>query len=777
MRLPKRLMLGLRLGSGGTVCGILWGASLISASSAVAQDAAMPMPVDIVLNGRETQRAGLIVVSGERIFVRIADLRDLGLVTEFGEDLAWDGDAFSDIAQQPGLSARLAPDGTTLMLQADARHLPRTYLPLHESPIAVARAVPVAFIDYDLNFSDQRGYSRASAVMEAGVSGEWGVISTGAIADTGQKRPVRLDTTYVRDFPERSLRLSVGDTFTRAAPWSQPARFAGVRFGTDFSLDPALITFPVPSLSGSSLLPSTIELASQANRQSISVEPGRFALDYRPRFTGAGNVTMTVRDLAGNERTVTRSFYASTAILRPGLAEFSLELGVLRKNYGLRSFSYGAPFVAGSYRRGVSDVLTLEARSEADSHVRMAGAGATWVVQPFGEIRLDAAASQGDAGAGGLYQFQFQRLAPDYSFTASYRRRGSRFRQVGELRRDRGPSREMAIAGSIVLGRWGGLNAGYLRSEDGAGRSSIASLGYSASLGRAFLSIGMQRIDREEGAENTAFGTITLPLGGRRHIGLFGDDRRVFATFEKVAPSSVGMGYRLAAGHEAEQGQWLEGAATLRTSAGQLDVAATRRGNGIMTRLEARGALVATGGGIVATPGISQGMAVVEVAGDRRVPVLLENQPAAARAGAGRTAILTGLQPYVANRISIDPAALPITGELGGVEQVVAPGWKQAARVTFGSRAVHPARLRLLDEAGKVVPPGLSVDIGAEPGATVTGHDGEVFLSDYPAEAHLRIGRGSPAECEATLPAKPAVDTLAEPMILTCRPIAKEPLK
>ncbi|MPS70788.1 MULTISPECIES: fimbria/pilus outer membrane usher protein [Novosphingobium] len=742
-------------------------AACLCGTAAEAQQGETPMPVGIVLNGRDLQRLGLVVVDGERIFVRVSDLREWGIVTAFRTEVQIEGESYLEIGSEQDISGRLDPDGANLLLDVDPAHLPETRIGASERAVPVAEAVPVAFIDYDLHFTRQKRDNFVSAVVDAGVSGPWGVAGTSALAESTRSSVTRLDSTFVRDFPEQNQRLSVGDTFTRGSAWSQSARFGGIRFGTDFSLDPARITYPLPSVSGSALLPSTVELASRAASQSLAVEPGRFAFDYRPRFTGAGEVTMIVRDIAGNERTVSRSFYSSTALLRPGLSEFSLEAGALREDYGYRSFAYGEAFAAAFYRRGLTPVLTLEGRAEGSGRTRMAGGAATLVIQPIGEMRLSAAASHGETGHGRLYQVQFQRLTPGYSITASYRAADAGFRQVGDNVREREARRELAVSGSLVLGRLGGLNASYLRIVEGRRHQSISSVGYSTNVGRVFLSLGAQRFDSDDGTVTSGFASLTLPLGQGRHVGFYADQESAAATYEKAAPSGRGLGYRAASGYEDDRGVWVEGAATLRAAAGQLDIAAARRGGDIMARLEARGALVVTGGGLVATPSVDNALAVVEVPGSSAVGVMLENQPIARRAGGGRLAVVTGLQPYVANRISIDPSELPISGELGAAEQVVAPGWRQAARVSFGSREVHPVRLRLVDEGGSPLPPGLVVT-GREGDAMFTGYDGEVFLADYQARAILTVERAGGSRCRVLLPSSAPADALATPLAVTC---------
>ena len=49
--------------------------------------------------------------------------------------------------------------------------------------------------------------------------------------------------------------------------------------------------------------------------------------------------------------TQTLPFYASTALLAPGLSAFSVELGSVRMGYGVLSDAYRGAAGSGSYRR------------------------------------------------------------------------------------------------------------------------------------------------------------------------------------------------------------------------------------------------------------------------------------------------------------------------------------------------------------------------------------------------------------------------------------------
>ena len=48
---------------------------------------------------------------------------------------------------------------------------------------------------------------------------------------------------------------------------------------------------------------------------------------------GAGQIEVVTRDLLGRETTVTQDFYASDQLLLPGLNDYALNAGFLRKNY------------------------------------------------------------------------------------------------------------------------------------------------------------------------------------------------------------------------------------------------------------------------------------------------------------------------------------------------------------------------------------------------------------------------------------------------------------
>lgn len=715
------------------------------------------MPVGVVINGRPIAETGLVVLNQGGLFVRQDMPGQWGLHLPDGlRQIRVDGVDYASLDGLSGLSARL--DSTEGMLLIDAA--PSLFTTTHVSPaqrsLPVMEAVPAQYLSYDLSLSRWNGEWAAAALLDAGASGDWGVAGTTALLQQGMsgRGAVRLDSNFIRDFPDRRLRLTLGDTVTRGGDWNLPVRFAGIRLGTDFSLTPNDITYALPRLSGSSTLPSVVELAAASSRQSMAMRPGDFAIDYQPVFNGAGEVTMTVRDANGTARTVTQSFYTSPRLLREGLDDFSLEAGFLRKDFGERSFSYGAPFTAGFWRHGLGNGLTLAGRAEASEDVQMGGLGLGAILSSWGEIALSVAGSQSRWGSGLLWRAQVQRITPRYSVTASYQEENAAFVQVGADAPPPGKRRELVVAGSLALGRRGSINANYLENDGGDGyRFSTGSVSYAASLGPAWITLGARQTRFTASRNNSLFGSLTLPFGTRSSAGLFAEGNRIAASVSQTPPPDSGWGYRFLAARQSDALTQLEGGVTWRTAAGDIDLSVARMGDAEGVRLQARGALLRIGGRIVAAPQLDYAFAVVDVGADQDVTVFFENRPVARKAGLGRQTVVTGLQPYAANRIAVDLDDLPIDTVVTSAEQIAVPGYRQAVRISFAGTSARPVTLRLVDPSGAPVGEGLTVTVqGAEPG--ISGHDGEVFLADA-HEGQAIVLTGPAMTCRAVVPALP----------------------
>lgn len=273
-----------------------------------------------------------------------------------------------------------------------------------------ATVTPGVVLTYDA-FS-RLGQDRSLSVAnELRYFNDKGVLSSTGVFNTGGGAPrfIRLDTAWVHADPVTLETWQVGDLISSSLTWTRSLRMGGVQWRKSFDLRPDLLTFPVASLAGSAVVPSAVSLYVNGVRQvETAVPSGPFVINQVAGINGAGQATLVTRDTAGRAVSTTVPLYVDTRLLAAGLADYSVELGVLRRDYTTRSFGYAhTPALSGSLRYGVSDSLTLEAHGEGDARLSVVngGMGAMLRLGQAGVVRGSLAASGGSGrsgGAGGL---------------------------------------------------------------------------------------------------------------------------------------------------------------------------------------------------------------------------------------------------------------------------------------------------------------------------------------------------------------------------------------
>ena len=165
-------------------------------------------------------------------------------------------------------------------------------------------------------FTEQRYFDRFGTFSNTGTS------YLGGAGD----RYVRYDTYWARSDQETMRTLRLGDTITSSLNWSRSVRVAGIQWGRNFALRPDLVTFPVSTLSASSVVPSSVALYVNGVQQySGNVPPGPFVVNQVPGITGAGQATLVTRDALGRTVSTSVPLYIDTRMLAAGLSSYSVE--------------------------------------------------------------------------------------------------------------------------------------------------------------------------------------------------------------------------------------------------------------------------------------------------------------------------------------------------------------------------------------------------------------------------------------------------------------------
>jgi outer membrane usher protein len=740
----------------------------------------------VAINGLDQSANAMFLMKSGILYIGAEDLRAWRVRRPAAGGTTYDGAAYFPVTVLGGATVSIDQQTQTARFTLPAELFESTSISAHHSDIAEPTGGGFsAFVNYDFALQRDSTGIGLGGVLESGMSNDWGLLFNSA-ADTSspsKQRTVRLDTYYLRDDPQGLTRLIVGDSITRGADWSRPARFGGVQFGTDFGLQPNFLSYPTPDFSGRAILPSTVEaFANGVLRYQGAVDQGPFSLNQVPVVTGGGTLQMVVRDQLGGERTIMTPYYVSSRLMKEGLSDYSFEAGAERQDFDLRSFGYRAPFAAGTYRYGLSSSTTVESHAEFSGYSQTAGAGLAWVWPALGEFAMSAAGSRSGTGTGGLGKISFARIERWVSLSASYTRATDRFEQLGIDRpADRILSETQATAG-LSLGDYGSINATYgaLRYGD-ASHIAVESANYTVSLfGRAYLdafilssrSNGVPELGSTVHGRSTTVGfSLTIPFGGRSSASTraYSQDRRLTenAEWNLQPPTDSGIGYRLSAsrgGSHQDVGDliWRSGFGEFAGEVGQSNGA-------LAERVTASGGIGYIVGKVFASRRIEDGFGAVSVPGYPNVTIYQDNRPIA-QTDADGDAVIPTLRAYQANRISIETNNLPIDAKIDTDALRVVPRYRGGVVARFPVTASSGASLVLVKPDGALLPPGVPIKVGDRAEAAFTGYDGAVFLIGV-AGGETLTANWAGGNCTAILPPILSKDKLPELGRIICRPV------
>lgn len=609
-------------------------------------------------------------------------------------------------------------------------------------------------LNYDL-YGTQSKSSSLNAFTELRVfSGESVFSSTelfshasGQTGELQQAKAVRLDSAWSQSFPDRMLTLRVGDTFTGALPWSRATRIGGIQLARNFGLQPYRQTAPLPSFIGSATLPSEVELFINGIRQySGQVPAGPFQLNALPSVNSSGTAQVVLTDALGRATTLGFSLYDSGRLLAPGLTDWSVDLGVVRQNYGLRSFDYGSePVLSGTWRRGMSDRFTLEAHAEAMRGLTLVGLGGVQQLGRAGLVSGSVARSEHRAGSGTQASLGWSWIQDRFNAGLSGTRTQGDYRDVAAqygAAPAKGSARASIGYNTAGLGSFN-LSYFYLRPVNEAA-TRYASLNWFRSLNKSVsLSVGVNQNLVNRG-DRSVFVGLTWLLDTRTNVGAsvqhdaLGGTTGILSA-QQSAPSEGGWGWRAAA---RAGGSNAGGQAEINYLGryGSVQAGVSDFGNGSRYGYAgASGSLVMMGGRGFAARRIDSAFAVVDTDGVADVPVRLENRLIGQTDGRGLLLVVP-VNAYQANRLDIDPMGLPADVRIERAEASFTPSDRAGSRVRFGITPVRAASVVLVDGKGAPLPLGARVRVNRQDGeGAVVGYDGMVYLDALNEDNELSV--------------------------------------
>lgn len=638
-------------------------------------------------------------------------------------------------------------------------------------------ASPGILLNYNLygsrsenNSTNLSAFTEVRAFNANGILSSTALITSNRLANNDNSsqdwnnRTVRLDTSWSKSFPDKLVTLRAGDILTGALSWTRSTRLGGLQIGSNFNLQPYMSTIPLPAFFGSATLPSAVELYVNGLKQySGEVPAGPFELNTAPIISGAGNAQLVLTDALGQSSTVNFSLYDTHRLLQPGLSDWSVELGTVRENYGVKSFDYGNDIaVSGTWRYGVNNRFTAETHAEATKDLANAGIGGTWVLGGPGGVLFGSLAGSESQGKSGT------------QYSGSYSWNNNRFNIGLNTLGTTGNYRDVATQyGSTPIRQSNQVSTGYSTQSLGSfglsynqvdyaeeDTAQFASAYWSKSLGRR-LSINANYNHDLNNSDNNST-TIGASFSFDRNISVNSSLQHsntqniMVADISQSAPSIGGLGWRAQAQHSIDKGDSdddTRGVAELNYLGryGQVQAGVSIYDGNYSTFASGTGSLVMMGGGLFAARQINDGFAVVSTDGIADVPVLLQNNVIGTTNNRGLL-LISPLNAYQENKIAIDPMDLPPDLRIDKVAMQATPTDRAGTLVKFDITEVRSASVILKDTNNEFIPLGSQVQLTTKKDipSSVVGFDGEVYLDTLDEHNILEVITPSNDVCKVS---------------------------
>lgn len=612
-------------------------------------------------------------------------------------------------------------------------------------PGEYAPAATSAFLNYSLGYAMDGDFDFASftALAEAGLSVNAYLLMSNFtyVKDNDSGTFARGLTNLTRDDMNSQRRFVLGDFFAYSGALGGGAYLGGVSVAKNFGITPYFIKTSGLDLSGVLSTPSEVEvLVNGYPVSSERISPGEFELHNVYNATGGGNATVRIKDAYGRTEEYEVPFYISSALLKPGLSEYSYNIGLKRENVGFEDSDYSGVALAMYHNYGFTRNFTAGIRAEAAEDLVNAGASASVLAGRYGELSAAAAysSSNGASGASGILSYayagrQVSAFASVNGFTKDY----------SNLALPAGTNKTR-LNSTLSLGynleRYGSVSAtaSRLDSYDGAGLTRY-SAAYSKTVFRnVALHMTASRLDSDV-TTHEFFAGLNFLLGSetsgglsyRAHSGVSTET----AFIQNSLPAGTGLGYRaLAERTDAELGGNFNAQYNGRHGVYAADY--RRVAGSDSYDLSTAGSVVFIDKGAHLGRPVNDAFALVKVGDAKGVKVSYSNQEIG-ETGSGGELLVPNLISYQDNSISIDGRDLPVNYSLSEVARNVVPLNRAGVVVSFKTTKLQGFGGRVfVSEDGARVPAEygrLELKTNGAPAESVIGRGGEFYMENLPS--------------------------------------------
>lgn len=716
-----------------------------------------PLLVAVTINGTNVSNGTLVMRSTDgSLLLPLSALHKWHIRKPAAQPVRISKDNYFSLAEIGVTSYKLNPSKQSISLVIPPHYFMRNFY--NANILRQTKVTPAAFggfIDYDVYGQHSAGANQEGGYFKIGAFSPLGVFTSSAIAQRGysENHFIRLNSTWTSNFPSDLTSLKLGDFISQSDVSGNAVRMGGVQYGTDFSVQPYLVTTPLYSISGQASLPSVVSVyINHVLLSQRQVPSGPFVLQGLPVITGGGEITTVITNAIGQQQVITQPFFQSPNLLRPWLSNYSIAIGAIRENYAISSDDYGPLAATGTFEEGLSRYVTGGVHAAIEAHRIALGLSGTWSAVPVGVFSASDEWSEQHGEQGWLTSLGFQRLTTGFSFIASGQYESPEYTPLGYLTGFPLLQWQWNATLSHAVGRQGTLSGSFVAQKDyHVAATRIAQLNYNLSLGR-FGYLTLTALHSFWPSPQTEFSAFwTIPLGSRSSASLstqLQDHTSPLWTASLQRNLPVGSGYGYLAQLSNNQQAYLQGEyrGPYGTYTAQYQHVAPTSNS---YRVEATGGIGIIDDVPFLTRTIRDSFALVQVP---RLPdvTIYENNNNIGKTNDQGNLIVPQLQPYQKTQISVSPQDIPMNATLPVTTMPVVPPYLSGVIVRFPIKVSRSATFTVMQEDGAPVPAGATLQITSHKSTYPVGFNGSAYLSGLARENHVEA-RWPTGSCEFSI--------------------------
>lgn len=250
--------------------------------------------------------------------------------------------------------------------------------------------------------------------------------------DQTTNRFTRLFSQLSFEYDSKLSTLQIGDAITPSTPTSRGIYFAGLQYGTSFMQRPGFVYWNIPTIKGSALTPSNVDLyINGVNSYSNRINPGEFNIESGAFFNGDGKAQLIIEDVLGNKTVQNIDLSMTDQLLKKGLQDYNIALGRLRYNFDEDSNDYRDYFADLYYRKGITNKFNLGINTQLSEDTQNLGIFSSHFIPNLGILNLAAAYSQTEQENGYKTNLGWSKHTARYNFGLNTEFTNPNFKSLG----------------------------------------------------------------------------------------------------------------------------------------------------------------------------------------------------------------------------------------------------------------------------------------------------------------------------------------------------------